>query len=71
MPDRFLGITNGITTRRWLALSNPGLTSLIREAIGDGFLSDWTRLQELEPFAEAETIPEDSAERALLACEYL
>ena len=28
-------------------------------------------LQALEPFAEAEQIPEDSAERALLACEYL
>lgn len=30
-----------------------------------------SELQELEPFAEAETIPGDSAERALLACEYL
>lgn len=28
-------------------------------------------LQALEPFAEAEQIPEDSAEQALLACEYL
>lgn len=28
-------------------------------------------LQALEPFAEAEQIPENSAERALLACEYL
>ena len=52
MPDRFLGITNGITTRRWLALSNPGLTRLIREAIGDGFIKDWTMLEKLEPFAD-------------------
>ena len=30
-----------------------------------------SELQALEPFADRETLPEDSAERALLACEYL
>ncbi|WP_288411924.1 glycogen/starch/alpha-glucan phosphorylase [uncultured Sphingomonas sp.] len=50
-PDRINNKTNGITPRRWLFESNPGLTSLIREAIGDGFLDDATKLAELKPFA--------------------
>ncbi|MDR0519684.1 MAG: glycogen/starch/alpha-glucan family phosphorylase, partial [Clostridiales Family XIII bacterium] len=43
-PDKFLGITNGITHRRWLAKANEGLTALISERIGDGFLHDWREL---------------------------
>ena len=35
-PDRINNKTNGITPRRWLQQCNPGLTGLIREAIGDG-----------------------------------
>ena len=50
-PDRINNKTNGITPRRWLFESNPGLTSLIREAIGDAFLDDATKLAELKPFA--------------------
>ena len=50
-PDRINNKTNGITPRRWLFESNPGLTSLIREAIGDGFLDDATKLADLKPFA--------------------
>ncbi|WP_437441244.1 glycogen/starch/alpha-glucan phosphorylase [Sphingomonas morindae] len=37
-PDRINNKTNGITPRRWLIEANPGLTALIRETIGDGFL---------------------------------
>ena len=51
-PDRFLGITNGVTTRRWLALANPGLTNLLTETIGPGFIKDWTRLAQLEAHVE-------------------
>ena len=39
-PDRINNKTNGITPRRWLLQCNPGLTALIRETIGDGFLDD-------------------------------
>jgi starch phosphorylase len=35
-PDRINNKTNGITPRRWLSSAIPGLTALIREAIGDG-----------------------------------
>ena len=51
-PDRINNKTNGITPRRWLIQCNPGLTSLAREAIGDGFLDDINLLSDLDPLAE-------------------
>ena len=50
-PNKFRSITNGIAFRRWLNLSNPRLTELITEAIGDGFNEDQMKLKELEKFA--------------------
>ena len=51
-PDRFLGITNGITPRRWLAVANPELNALIERTIGPGFMTDWHKLAELAPYAD-------------------
>lgn len=51
-PEKFLGITNGITQRRWLAVANPELSALIDRTIGPGFLSDWHKLIELAPHSE-------------------
>jgi starch phosphorylase len=51
-PDRINNKTNGVTPRRWLMQCNPGLTSLIRETIGDRFLDDTEALTELAPFAD-------------------
>ncbi len=51
-PDRIINITNGVTPRRWIGVANPGLTALITEAIGEGWLGDLDRLKKLEPFAE-------------------
>ncbi|MVA24788.1 glycogen/starch/alpha-glucan phosphorylase [Agrobacterium vitis] len=51
-PDRINNKTNGITPRRWLMQCNPGLTSLIREAIGDDFLDDAEKLTALDGFAK-------------------
>ena len=39
-PERFGNVTNGVTPRRFLALSNPGLRGLLDETIGDGWLTD-------------------------------
>ncbi len=50
-PGRINNKTNGITTRRWLMQSNPGLTNLIRDAIGDRFLDDISALSGLDKFA--------------------
>jgi starch phosphorylase len=51
-PTRINNKTNGITPRRWLQQCNPGLTALIRDAIGDGFLDDAERLIDLDVFAD-------------------
>jgi glycogen phosphorylase len=50
-PDRINNKTNGVTPRRWLNGCNPGLSGLIRESIGEGFLDDAEMLVKLEPFA--------------------
>jgi starch phosphorylase len=50
-PNRINNKTNGITPRRWLNECNPGLTGLIREAIGEGFLDDAEKLADLAKFA--------------------
>jgi starch phosphorylase len=49
-PGRINNKTNGITPRRWLKECNPGLTALIAEAIGDGFLDDAQKLDGLAQF---------------------
>jgi starch phosphorylase len=44
MPEKFTNITNGVTPRRFMVLSNPKLSRLINSRIGE----DWIRnLQEL------------------------
>jgi starch phosphorylase len=50
-PERFTNVTNGVTPRRFVALANPRLASLITEAIGDGWLTDLDRLAGLERLA--------------------
>jgi len=51
-PDRIVNKTNGITFRRWLFQANPGLTELIVDAIGPGFLDDAQKITALAPFAD-------------------
>jgi len=51
-PDKFTNVTNGVTPRRFVRLANPGLSQLITDAIGIGWLTDLERLRELEPYAE-------------------
>ena len=43
-PYKFKNVTNGIASRRWLCQANPGLTALLRETIGEGFLHDFSQL---------------------------
>jgi glycogen phosphorylase len=51
-PDRFGNKTNGVTPRRWLLLSNPRLSALITEAIGDGWITELDQLGGLAPLAD-------------------
>jgi starch phosphorylase len=53
-PDKFLGITNGITHRRWLAKANQPLTRLITEHIGDGFLHDYREMDQVRALVNDE-----------------
>lgn len=51
-PEKFTNVTNGVTPRRFLKLANVGLSELVTDAIGPGWVTDLERLRELEPFAE-------------------
>ncbi|MDT5215821.1 MAG: glycogen phosphorylase [Mycobacterium sp.] len=51
-PERFSNKTNGVTPRRFLALSNPGLRGLLDRTIGDGWLTDLDRLRGLEAYVD-------------------
>jgi len=51
-PEKFSNKTNGVTPRRWMALSNPLLSDLITEHIGAGWIKDLAELRRLEPLAE-------------------
>jgi starch phosphorylase len=51
-PLKFVNVTNGVTPRRWVALANPSLSSLITEKIGDSWLTrSETDLRAIEEFA--------------------
>jgi starch phosphorylase len=50
-PEKFVNVTNGVTQRRWLLQSNPGLAALITEAIGDRWTTDLTEVKKLEALA--------------------
>lgn len=51
-PEKFLNVTNGVTPRRFVAVSNPPLAQLITQRIGDGWLRDLDQLRKLEPLAD-------------------
>ncbi len=51
---KFHNVTNGITPRRFMALSNPPLAKLLTERVGEGWLTDLERLRKLETFLDDE-----------------
>lgn len=55
-PERFTNVTNGIAYRRWLCQSNPELTALISDCIGDGFIKDASLLKEFGKFESDESV---------------
>jgi starch phosphorylase len=49
-PEKFSNVTNGVTPRRWIALSNPKLSALITRHIGDRWVANLEdELRRLEP----------------------
>ena len=52
-PEKFLNVTNGVSSRRFLGLANPRLSGLITARLGDQrWLTDLERLRELEAFVD-------------------
>ena len=51
-PERFSNKTNGVTPRRFMGLSNPGLRALLDETIGAGWMVDLSKLRALAPLAD-------------------
>jgi len=51
-PKRFCNVTNGVTPRRFMLLSNPGLAQLLDETLGEGWVTDLSRLRALEARSE-------------------
>lgn len=50
-PEKFYNVTNGVTPRRFVRLSNPGLSSLLSKTIGDGWNNHLQELEQLEGYA--------------------
>ncbi|MBQ0721866.1 MAG: glycogen/starch/alpha-glucan family phosphorylase, partial [Gammaproteobacteria bacterium] len=51
-PQKFNNKTNGVTPRRWLAHCNGALRDLLDQTIGSDWVSDYTQLKKLQPFAD-------------------
>ncbi|PSR16866.1 glycogen phosphorylase [filamentous cyanobacterium CCP3] len=51
-PEKFCNMTNGVTPRRWLVLSNPRLSTLISGRIGDRWIKHLDDLRQIEPLAD-------------------
>jgi starch phosphorylase len=50
-PEKFTNVTNGITPRRFMVLSNPKLSRLISSKIGEGWIKNLQELRGIERFA--------------------
>ena len=74
-PERFNNKTNGVTHRRWLVESNPQLTELICDTIGDAWIHAPEKLLALEPFGKDKAFREKLAgikqQRKEILAEYL
>ncbi|ESQ14299.1 MAG: glycogen/starch/alpha-glucan family phosphorylase [Thiohalocapsa sp. PB-PSB1] len=58
-PEKFQNVTNGVTPRRFIAISNPRLAKLITEICEDpSWLRDLVQLRQLETHAEDHALQE-------------
>lgn len=54
MPEKFNNKTNGITQRRFLLHGNPLLADWVTDKIGDGWITDLSKISELVKYADDE-----------------
>jgi len=50
-PEKIINVTNGVTPRRWLAVSNPEQSGLMTAKIGDAWIDHLEDLKNLESYA--------------------
>ena len=55
-PDKFTNVTNGIDHRRWLLNSNPGLTALLDECIGEEYKKTPEALSEFSKYRDDDSV---------------
>ena len=58
-PEKFNNKTNGVTPRRWIAHANPTLTKLISSCIGDSWIGDLSKINEIETYSNDKTFCEN------------
>ncbi|WP_013322377.1 glycogen/starch/alpha-glucan phosphorylase [Gloeothece verrucosa] len=52
LPEKFTNVTNGVTPRRWMVVSNPELSQLISSKIGENWIKNLDELRKLEGFID-------------------
>jgi glycogen phosphorylase len=50
-PEKFLNVTNGVTPRRWIAVSNPEQSQLMTRRIGSDWIGNLDELGRLDQYA--------------------
>lgn len=55
-PEKFTNVTNGITHRRWVGEANPDLALLLHDLIGDSWLKEPERLEDLLKYQNNHTV---------------
>lgn len=55
-PDKFTNVTNGIAHRRWLCQSNPELSALLNDCIGDGYVKNASELINFKKFENDKSV---------------
>ena len=65
-PHKFTNVTNGVTPRRWLALSNPPLAEVLDEYVGSDWITNMNLLGNLEKYHNDTNVLDKITETKLL-----
>jgi starch phosphorylase len=58
-PERFLNVTNGVTPRRFIVQSNPGLTNLLNKTVNRTWPAKLDELSKIESFVDDKAFKEN------------
>ncbi|MDY5964149.1 MAG: glycogen/starch/alpha-glucan phosphorylase, partial [Peptostreptococcus porci] len=65
-PGKFNNVTNGIAHRRWIAQSNPELTSYLNDLLKVDFVKDLSKIEKLYDYKDDRAVIEDLEKIKLL-----